>query len=144
MKKDDFGLRLKEERQRLQMTQTELAAVGGVQKQAQLLYEKGERKPDVAYLHAVSDRGVDVLYVVTAHRSPALLSPEEELLLSGYRSLDTKGRAGVLGLIGGMTRPEGVHTTMSFKGPVGQQIQGDVTYTGSVDLKVGGVKKKNK
>ncbi|WP_162961855.1 helix-turn-helix domain-containing protein, partial [Pseudomonas aeruginosa] len=45
-----IGERLKEERQRLGMSQTELAEQCGVSKNTQLAYEKGERSPDAAYL----------------------------------------------------------------------------------------------
>lgn len=59
------GDRIKEERERLKMSQTEFADLGGVQKRAQIHYEKGERVPDALYLVAVAARGVDVTYVLT-------------------------------------------------------------------------------
>lgn len=60
-----IGERLREERTRLGLNQAQLGEVGGVQKQAQLKYEKGERHPDAQYLAAVAAKGVDVLYVLT-------------------------------------------------------------------------------
>jgi transcriptional regulator with XRE-family HTH domain len=139
---ENFGERLKEERKRLGLNQGQLADRAGTTNVAQSRYESGDRSPDWGYLSAVAQVGVDVLYVLTGQRSSALLSPDEDLLLSGYRSLDAKGRAGVLGLIGGMTQSDRATTTMSFKGPVGQQVHGDVTYTGSVELNVGEERKK--
>jgi transcriptional regulator with XRE-family HTH domain len=68
--------RLKQERQRLGLSQEEFARLGGVQKRAQIHYEKGERKPDTDYLAAVAAAGVDVRYVITGQR----LTPSEHEL----------------------------------------------------------------
>lgn len=65
---DSIGERLKEERQRLDMSQTEFGELGGVLKQAQIKYEKGERFPDAAFLAAISQAGADVQYIVTGER----------------------------------------------------------------------------
>jgi len=67
----NYGDRLREERHKLALTQTELGAVGGVRQLAQSLYEQGKRKPDIAYLAAVAAAGVDVLYVITGKRETA-------------------------------------------------------------------------
>lgn len=64
-----IGERLRKERERLGLSQTALAEVGGVGKTTQIKYEKGTSRPDTAYLSAVSDRGVDVLYVLKGKRS---------------------------------------------------------------------------
>ena len=63
-----IGERLREERDRLALSQPAFAEVGGVQKRAQINYEKNERYPDAAYLAAVAEAGVDVLYVLTGQR----------------------------------------------------------------------------
>lgn len=79
-----IGDRLKEERSRLGLSQTDLAAVGGVGKTTQINYEKGSGSPDARYLAAAADRGVDILYVVTGVRRPAhadQLGPEGAELL---------------------------------------------------------------
>mgnify|MGYP000715236013 FL=1 len=67
--------RLREERIRLGLSQAQLGEIGGVQKQAQLKYEKGDRQPDARYLEAVAGAGVDVLYVLTGRRMSAPVSP---------------------------------------------------------------------
>lgn len=64
-----FGARLKEERKRLGHSQKDLGAIGGVQAQAQLKYEKGERSPDAEYLAALAATGIDVKFVLTGERS---------------------------------------------------------------------------
>jgi transcriptional regulator with XRE-family HTH domain len=95
--------RLREERKRLGLTQERFGAEGGVGKLAQLNYEKGERSPDAAYLAAIAFVGVDVSYVLTGERVTAAMTPDEAALLAAYRELDTRGRAGVLALIGGLS-----------------------------------------
>ncbi|AGA74263.1 helix-turn-helix domain-containing protein [Pseudomonas putida HB3267] len=75
----NIGERLREERVRLGYNQADFAAIAGVAKTSQFNYEKGERSPDAAYLAAVAEKGVDVLYVVTGVRLPVhadQLSPE--------------------------------------------------------------------
>jgi transcriptional regulator with XRE-family HTH domain len=67
-----IGVRLKEERARLKLSQTDLGAAGGVGKTTQINYEKGVGSPDATYLAAVAEKGVDVLYVVTGERKPQL------------------------------------------------------------------------
>lgn len=87
----NIGERLREERVRLGYNQAELAAIAGVAKTSQFNYEKGERSPDAAYLAAVAEKGVDVLYVVTGVRQPVNadeLSPEAVELLRLAQKID--------------------------------------------------------
>ena len=64
---DVMGIRLREERKRLGLTQSQLAEHGGVSLSSQKLYEKG-RSPACAYLAVLDGIGVDVLYVLTGRR----------------------------------------------------------------------------
>ncbi|AEF91378.1 putative phage repressor [Delftia sp. Cs1-4] len=64
-----FSDRLREERKRLGMTQTEFAALGNVTVDSQGNYERGARKPDSDYLAAVLAEGIDVGYLFTGVRS---------------------------------------------------------------------------
>lgn len=92
----NLGDRLREERQRLGMNQAELGLTGGVQKQAQLKYEKGERSPDAIYLAAIAHAGVDVLYVLTGSRSfspPAPVAPEHRALIADYDACSVADQA---------------------------------------------------
>ncbi|MDN4591241.1 transcriptional regulator [Xenophilus aerolatus] len=63
-----FGARLREERKRLRMNQTEFAGLAALTNYAQLSYEKGTRSPDAKYLQAIATHGVDVLYLLTGAR----------------------------------------------------------------------------
>lgn len=97
-----IGERLREERERLGMSQTALGAIGGVLKQAQLKYEQGSRMPDAAYLAAVASQGVDVVYVLTGNRPVApvatmgpVLSERERTLIEHYRETNEVGRKAI-------------------------------------------------
>lgn len=61
--------RLRQERERLGLSQTEFGQLGGVKKLAQINYEKGQRQPDAAYLAGIAAAGADVLYILTGQRS---------------------------------------------------------------------------
>lgn len=91
---DSLGGRLRQERLRLGMSQTEFGRVGGVQKLAQINYEKGERIPDANALAAWVQIGVDVLYILTGLRSQPLTA-EEIALLDNYRNCPPEGKAAV-------------------------------------------------
>ena len=71
-----FGERLREERKRLGMNQTELALLGGVVKFTQINYEKNERTPDLDYLTKLEAAGVDAYYILTGKRMPEA-TPEQ-------------------------------------------------------------------
>ena len=91
-----IGDRLKEERLRLGLNQSDFAALAQVTKNSQLNYEKGDRSPDAEYLAAVAGAGVDVLYVVTGERKPTQaesISAEEAALIARYRELPEADRA---------------------------------------------------
>jgi transcriptional regulator with XRE-family HTH domain len=59
---------LRAERNRLGLSQEAFAKLGGVEKNAQFRYEKGERLPDVDYLLKLHAARVDVWYLLTGER----------------------------------------------------------------------------
>ncbi|BBT94349.1 hypothetical protein WP8W19C03_10430 [Aeromonas veronii] len=63
-----IGCRLKEERKRLRLNQTDFAALAGVQISAQTNYENDKRQPDAKYLAAIAEAGADVGYITTGVR----------------------------------------------------------------------------
>lgn len=86
-----IGVRLREERERLGLSQRAFGEIGGVEANAQGKYESGSRAPKADYLAAVARKGVDVLYVLTGQRTPVSLdrlSQVEEWVLGSYRSLE--------------------------------------------------------
>lgn len=72
---NSIGERLREERERLALSQSQMAALAkdlgakGATRQSQALYEKGEQSPSAAYIAAISTSGADVLYILTGQRA---------------------------------------------------------------------------
>ena len=100
-----IGDRLKEERSRLGLSQTDLGAAGGVGKTTQINYEKGAGSPDAKYLSAVASLGVDILYVVTGVATPRVaegFTATENTLISQYRALPEDDQAAVHRIVGAM------------------------------------------
>ncbi|MFJ4454698.1 helix-turn-helix domain-containing protein [Pseudomonas sp. NPDC089392] len=98
-----IGPRLREERERLGMTQRVFGDIGGVEPNAQGKYESGERTPRVDYLAALAAKGVDALYVLSGIRTPAPLeglSTDESGLLGAFRQLSFDDQAALWHLLG--------------------------------------------
>lgn len=85
-----IGSRLRQERERLGLSQKLFGEIGGVEANAQGKYESGGRVPKADYLSRVAERGVDVLFVLTGTATPIQLenlSQMEEKVLSDYRAM---------------------------------------------------------
>lgn len=141
-----IGIRLKEERQRLALTQLALAEAGGVSKRAQLNYEQGEQLPGAGYLAGATAAGVDVVYVLTGHHGSdgSGVSAEEMLLLAAYRNAAPATRGLVLAALGANAPATDAKAAKGIKitgGKQGQVVQGDV-HQPDVMFNVGGKKKK--
>lgn len=66
--------RLKEERERLGLSQTKLGEMVGVVKQTVIRWEKGDASPDAPQLEKMATAGFDALYIVTGNRAkPSLV-----------------------------------------------------------------------
>lgn len=68
----ESGIRLREERTRLNLSQAVFAEKVGVHRRTQVNYEAGEREPDGAYYDAAAALGVDVVYVTEGERLQGL------------------------------------------------------------------------
>lgn len=120
--------RLKSERKRLGLNQTEFAASCGVQINAQSNYESGNRFPDSKYLEKAHELGVDITYLITGKPADnGSLSAEEAFLLQHFRELSAEQKKMMLGfLLGGfdgMNKTEKPQTTV--KGKSNSVIVGD-------------------
>lgn len=84
------GNRLREERQRLGLNQTELGDKVGMTRKTQILYESGERPFDVNYMLRAHQVGVDVMYVLFGIRQsepqPNELNSDELELVKAWRA----------------------------------------------------------
>lgn len=102
------GQRLREERSRLNLTQKQMADLGGITKKSQHSYENDHRKPMSDYMSAIALSGVDVRYVLTGLRVPTnALNPSEDELLRLYRQCNADGQTAVtnvLRLISSLTK----------------------------------------
>lgn len=76
-----FGERLREERERLGLSQPKLAAVAGTTKQTLFSWESGKTAPDGFQLGLLTTAGIDVLYIITGQR----LSPEHRAMFDVMR-----------------------------------------------------------
>ncbi|EJN6955781.1 helix-turn-helix domain-containing protein [Aeromonas allosaccharophila] len=131
-----IGDRLREERERLGLNQTAFGAIGGVQKQAQLKYEKGERFPDAGYLSEIVKVGADVQYIITGSYTSTALTDDENQLVTLFRAAPLPVKAATIaGLAaGGAPLTGSVMNTNSGDGaqqnfvnsPIGNLTTGDL------------------
>jgi transcriptional regulator with XRE-family HTH domain len=87
---DRVGERLREERERLGLNQTEFGELLGVSRGTQKNYELGASSLDLRYVAALEERGIDAAFVLTGRRSTPLgqmFSASEEELIKQYRSI---------------------------------------------------------
>lgn len=80
-----FSDRLREERERLGLTQDEMATQCGTSKRSYCAYEAGESQPKSDFMASFANVGGDVLYILTGQRSAGTLAPDEAALLDNYR-----------------------------------------------------------
>ena len=108
----NFSDRLREERVRLGMNQTEFGVFGGVTKKTQMLYESGERAPNTDYLAAIVAAGADAMYILTGvHSCPSdslPLTREEECLVDNYRHTSESGKAALQAVFAAFAQSEQV------------------------------------
>lgn len=93
-----IGIRIKEERERLGVTQPVFAEAAGAKKRTLIDWEKGVSSPTAVQLSALSEIGVDVMYILTGQRATQQqpsLSPRETALLDNYRHCDADGQSAV-------------------------------------------------
>lgn len=130
-----IGQRLKEERERIGLSQEQLGIIGGVKKLAQFRYENGETYPNAQYLAEVVKIGIDVNYVLFGTRANNALTAEEEQLLATFRAAPPAVRQFMLGGIASSAgmKIEGNHNqqhnhtdadNMEIKGDNNVQIAG--------------------
>lgn len=93
MSNNTIGERLKAERKRLGLNQTDFAKIANLTKKSLFNYETGERSPDAEALLKWAGSGLDVHFII--HGSGKIrdeekqeLSVDECVLLELYRKLD--------------------------------------------------------
>lgn len=79
--------RLRSERKRLGHTQTDFAAIGGIELATQSRYELAKQLPRLDYMFAIGAAGADMGYILSGQRTGgSALAADEADLLEGYRS----------------------------------------------------------
>ena len=97
---DNFGQRLKTERERLGLTQKELAEAVSISYVTQSNYETGKRKPDTKYIASIATIGFDLKYLFTDTREEnSPLAPEERVVLQCYREASPAIRKAALAVL---------------------------------------------
>jgi transcriptional regulator with XRE-family HTH domain len=87
-----IGTRLKNERERLGMTQDEFANAATAKRRTLQDWERGVSSPTAAQLSALAEIGVDVLYVVKGERKIGDITPKEAALLDNFRNSPDAGK----------------------------------------------------
>lgn len=131
----NIGQRLREERERLDLSQERFAAVGGVQKRAQINYEAGERSPDAKYLENISVLGVNLVYVLTGQRkeaaTPAITADEMQLVMYYREAQPAVRKAAVAALLSAAPtdKPKAGISIQENKGTVADTITNNAPVT---------------
>lgn len=95
-----FGGRLRDERERVGMTQTAFAEVAGIKRMAQGQYESEVRSPTVRYLSAVAAAGIDLHYVLFGSRVAQLPGQQRELEKKAFELVEVYARQQADGQLG--------------------------------------------
>ena len=88
-----FGERFKEEREKLGMTQKELAGRLLTTSRTIISYENNESPPKLLKLTLFHGLGADIGYILTGQRSVIDLAPDEAALLDNYRNSTADNQA---------------------------------------------------
>lgn len=86
-----IGIRLRDERMRLGLTQSDAAKAAGVGFSTYQTWER-DRSPNAEALASLHSAGFDILYVVTGIKMESTLSNEDSSLLARINQLDGKAR----------------------------------------------------
>lgn len=103
----NLGARLKAERERLGLSQTDFAAIAGASKHAQINWEKGAASPNAVALEAWEKRGLDVLYVITGRSTPSLKLPGDTVREMGVPGQAVRDTGVALGQVVGELKAAG-------------------------------------
>jgi transcriptional regulator with XRE-family HTH domain len=103
---DGVGDRLREERERLALNQTDFGALANVSRGTQKAYEQGTNSPDLRYVAQLQEAGVDVQYVLCGRRlslNLESLSADQSLLLEQYANLSPDDKQAARRVIGALS-----------------------------------------
>lgn len=138
----NIGSRLKEERERLGLTQKALGAIGDFGKTTVIAWERGTAFPNALFLADIAAIGADVRYIITGERDappPEVLSADERYLLDRYRGSPPPLRDAALRVLLGGDAPSGMKKSNTIiHGKVGNKMRDN---TGELTINMGDKKK---
>lgn len=86
----NIGLRIKEERERIKLSQTSFGDIGEMGKTTVQAWERGTAFPNAQFLALAAEFGVDVYYIITGQRlANTAATPTELAYLRNCRALPT-------------------------------------------------------
>lgn len=94
--------RIREERERLGLTQAQLSDLTGVSRESWGKYERGIQVPGGEVLFSFAAAGADVLYILKGVRTPSsaeLLPPLAHTLLCNFEKLDEDDQRAIQQLV---------------------------------------------
>ena len=103
-----IGNRLREERERLGLTQPVFAELAGAKKRTLIDWEKDVSSPTAVQLAQLAAAGADVLYILTGQRTggasapppPRAVSEGDRILLDNFHAAPAQVQAGVKTALG--------------------------------------------
>jgi hypothetical protein len=116
--------------------------VGAIEPDDMAKWRDNEAAPGGDVLKAFADVGGDVQYVLTGEKSSSALTEDEKELLSGYRDLDVRGKANMLGMLDVVGTTPKPTASVKYAGKVKQVVEGDQTVNGPLTFGAGEKKKK--
>lgn len=107
-----IGDRLRTERERLGLTQTEAAALCGVAFRTYCDYEAGKTEPKASALSNLNKYGLNVMYILTGQLiTNSDISVEEQKLLENYRAMNEAARLNMQAVSSAFAQSELVEKT---------------------------------
>ncbi len=89
-----IGSRLREERERLGLTQTEFAQMGEASKRSQTDWEQGKLVPNGEFLANIAEHGADIGYILTGERNGNKLSAERDSAMAELQRIRQQSQVG--------------------------------------------------
>ena len=94
-----FGQRVKEERSRLQLKQTDLASLIQTSRTSQSIWESGQRFPNLTVLLAWQEMGFDVSYLITGRRLNHVMTTEEQRIIDIWQQANSEMRTALSAVV---------------------------------------------
>lgn len=88
--------RLREERDRLGLTQDQVADLTEQSRKSQMRYESGDRSPNGPYFAKLAEVGVDILYVLTGSRTPPAVQQVQSFMRQNAQMFALADKAAAL------------------------------------------------